>query len=1758
MKSFLKFSLLLIIFSANISTAQILSSTWLNPKPAGARYLDIDLSSITNAVAVGNEGVIVITTDSGNTWQTVESGTDNYLSSVSFTDQFNGFTLGENGIILKTTDGGFTWISQPTPTYIDFTASHFINSITGYAVGYETIAKYDNGSWTTLSHQYTSTYFFDVRFVNYQVGFACGLSGGDALLIKTTDGGGTWNEIEIPQVSGQLASMDFNTADRGWIISRDGELLRTTNGGNTWTLSFVTSKHIDEIEFKTSDYGLIVGEEGTVLESADSGKTWTNIHPLGITQPNYNSFDNSGTYILAVGDDGVINRSLNGGNSWSRKDENIFINSINTIQFLDSSLGFINVSENINSTIGIFKTTDGGISWNPSESGINENTINSMHFFSENLGFALTGDYLYKSTDAGNTWVEYYDFTQAFDVYSLFFLNQNIGWVLGGNEVYKTTNGGVSWTEHEIPAYNYGVNSIYFVNENRGFITQPNGRLLKSFDGGITWTREFLNISYALKGIAFTDDNNGWVAGYNGTLLRTTDGGVNWFHDDQDPDYDFNTIKFKNSLVGYIGGNNGALMYTTDGGNQWFNANSKFRSNNINSLEFIGQDNLYIGGQNGYLSLNTISDQGLYIQINTPNEGDNLTIGDTYNITWDSQNIDYVSIYYSTNNGINWKNIIYEYPASNGSYEWTVPYPRNNEIKIKVSAADNQSVSSESGTFSIDEPPLSWSALNYNTGNFLNDIAFTADQGWGISRHRVFRTTDDGDSWNEIYYNNSYWFKSILMHDDGSGIIAATEGKVFWTTDNGINWIEATTFVNEDLTCIAENSINTFIGGDNGALLMSTDGGEIWTDVYLDESHDIVDIEIPSDQNGYFILDYPAEDINEQFFYKTTDGGYSWEKTSFGYSLHGVKKISFVSDNVGYAINAYRILKTTDGGETWNNRGGLNFYPRDISFIDEDFGWISGFISVEVDGVFHSEAITIQTTDGGLTWNYRTNGIYNNSISKLFTLDNYTTYAMTNTKVLKYTGDETPMITVTSPNGWEYWRVETEHNITFDAVGIDYIKIDYSTNNGNTWSEVVSSVSSASDFLWNVPNTPSSECLVRVSSVDNPALYDISNNKFTIYDPTPVLDLTSPNGGEVLNYNDIYPITWEEANIYQVKIEYSIDGGNTWSQVISGFPASVGNYNWQVPNTPSGNCLIKIYDTYDAGLVDSSEAPFTINSTVQSLTIITPNGGDTLSVGSKYDINWSTGGSALLNKDAIQYTGKKKKNSKINSSEETANVFLEFSVDDGSNWIPIAGPVDAAANSYQWIVPNIPSNLCKVKIYDADDNSNMDISDAVFTISDDITLNNFYLSVDDKIGVPGDTVSLDFDLQIFDAVSFSSGLINVTGFYNQLDFLDADTSSGILSQFNSEFVVNDQDSLIKISFASASDIDSSGKLFSLKFLVMENSSGTVPVLIDSVLIDTGIYDVGIKNGSVQILEPFYGDVDLNSQVQPYDATVILKHLIGAYPPFNLQQQLNADVTIDETISAMDASIILQYTAELIDSLPHPFNIFPDGTIELPDYVDGNEPVIAVPVTVNNSNNVYSFEGSIKYDTSILQFENVNFSSELDGFVIQDTTGNEMLNFAAASSNGVDLNGTMMTFNFSKIDSSSNNNTLVYYDRMRLNEAAELTKFDSCLVDFTTNLDVSEMPDKFSLAQNYPNPFNPATKIRFTIPSSAFSRNTERENVSLIIYDILGNKVAALVNEPKSPGNYEIEFDGANLASGVYIYKLKAGSYSGIKKMILLK
>ncbi|MGE5848119.1 MAG: T9SS type A sorting domain-containing protein [Ignavibacteria bacterium] len=156
--------------------------------------------------------------------------------------------------------------------------------------------------------------------------------------------------------------------------------------------------------------------------------------------------------------------------------------------------------------------------------------------------------------------------------------------------------------------------------------------------------------------------------------------------------------------------------------------------------------------------------------------------------------------------------------------------------------------------------------------------------------------------------------------------------------------------------------------------------------------------------------------------------------------------------------------------------------------------------------------------------------------------------------------------------------------------------------------------------------------------------------------------------------------------------------------------------------------------------------------------------------------------------------------------------------------------------------------------------------------------------------------------------------------------------------------------------------------------------------------------------------------------------------------------------------------------------------------------------------------------------SLAQSNQVAWSSFSSGFGVSNSTNTRITSSIGVSFEGSTSNGT------SSISSGF------------------LANYGLIITDISDEPEI--IPIVYKLNQNYPNPFNPSTIINYQIPEESF--------VALKIYDVLGNEILTLVNEEKIAGSYKVSFDAGKLASGVYIYQLKAGTYVDTKKMILLR
>ncbi len=346
------------------------------------------------------------------------------------------------------------------------------------------------------------------------------------------------------------------------------------------------------------------------------------------------------------------------------------------------------------------------------------------------------------------------------------------------------------------------------------------------------------------------------------------------------------------------------------------------------------------------------ANSGSSIKIKSPNSGASLKVGTKLDIKWTAQNIEYILIELSLDNGSTWQKV-----TSNSNdflYSWVVPETNSSECLLRISDYDNPEVADTSGLFSI-YGILQWKMQQTNYNSVLQDI-YVANPSttWAAGYDGLIETTNDGESWSSKL--NGYCLFDVFFLDE-KGWAVGLNGNIFLTTNSGKNWVEQSSgfdFRFEKIFFADEN--NGYIIG-SGFLLKTIDGGQTWA-LQQPTEHVI--------ENMYFInKDTGWISGGEGVILKTTDGGATWNYQQLNGTNYGtLSSLYFIDENTGWAcgsgfdIGGGVILKTTDGGENWKlQHSGYNTFVYSVCFTNSNSGWAVG-----------DEGIMFSTVDGGANW----------------------------------------------------------------------------------------------------------------------------------------------------------------------------------------------------------------------------------------------------------------------------------------------------------------------------------------------------------------------------------------------------------------------------------------------------------------------------------------------------------------------------------------------------------------------------------------------------------------------------------------------------------------------------------------------------------------------------------------------------------------------------------------------------------------------
>jgi len=473
---------------------------------------------------------------------------------------------------------------------------------------------------------------------------------------------------------------------------------------------------------------------------------------------------------------------------------------------------------------------------------------------------------------------------------------------------------------------------------------------------------------------------------------------------------------------------------------------------------------------------------------------------------------------------------------------------------------------------------------------------------------------------------------------------------------------------------------------------------------------------------------------------------------------------------------------------------------------------------------------------------------------------------------------------------------------------------------------------------------------------------------------------------------------------------------------------------------------------------------------------------------------------------------------------------------DGTNWTSYTTGDGLAGNSIQYINFDPQGNIWIATYSGASvvkGHIQVTVPNHISALTGDI----IYVPVHVSGITPADS-AISFEMKmVYDNSVINFHSIDKTGYQAASFTLETNTAVG----------TGPLDTL-KIAGASSTPTDS-GIFLDVKFQVDAGSvKGDVSVFqIVEFRFNEGLPPAGLGDAGSVTNEEYhkYGDITEDGSITSFDAAQILQFVVGIITLDAVHQAI-ADVSGNSLVNSFDASLILQYTAGFITTFPAGLTFttksalppVPQGIIALKES-EKTHSGFTYNLYVENGAHIFSGQWELQYDRTMATFEGAELIDWKEDYILYSNDDDATLKIAFAGSTPIDGDGILIKLHFSGEPGEKNGLRVV---KASLNEQE---------IVMTT----AGIPSNFNLEQNYPNPFNPITTINYQVP--------EQTIVELSIYNILGQKVRTLVNENKSPGYYDITWNGRDdsgvpVASGIYFYRLKTESYIKTRRMVLIR
>jgi len=1001
---------------------------------------------------------------------------------------------------------------------------------------------------------------------------------------------------------------------------------------------------------------------------------------------------------------------------------------------------------------------------------------------------------------------------------------------------------------------------------------------------------------------------------------------------------------------------------------------------------------------------------------------------------------------------------------------------------------------------------INWISQTSGTTQFLWSVSFTdANNGTAVGNNgTILRTTNGGTNWTLQTSGTTNSLYCVLFTDLNIGTAIGANGTILRTTNGGTDWTQQSSGTTLNLVGVSftDSNIGTVVGRQ-GIILRTTDGGVTWTSQISGILSHLQSVCFTDSNNGTVVGDVGV-------ILSTPDGGINWIPQSSG-TMDVLWEVSFTDSNVGTVVGQRgTILRTTDGGTNWISQSSRTKYLG-VSFTDSDTGTVAGW-----------GGTILRTTDGGTSWTLQPSGTTRWLGGISFVGANNGTTVGEGGTILRTTDGGANWIQQTSGTTNNLYGVTFSDVNTGTAVG-DVGVILRTTNSGTNWALQSS-------------GTTHTLLSVSFSDVDNgTAVGDYGTILRTTDGGT---NWTSQSSSTLNSLRGVY--FTDENNGTAVGdggiILRAINGGAAWIQQTSGTTNNL--YSVSFNDMYSGTAVGDkgtILRTSDRGINWLPQLSGTTNH-LYSVSFIDANTGTT--VGWDGTILRTTNGGipppTWSNEITVEDAG----------GTESSEV-LTF-----GQHIDATDSIDASLGEYELPPPPFTGNFDSRYVLPTNPElgSLLDYRDSNPT--------EILWKLTFQPGSAGYPMSFSWDSTSFPEGTFYlkdriDGSFVFVNMKNQSSYVLTNpviTSLNINYKGNCSMVsINDEWNMLSVpvlvedmalsnlfptATSSAYGYDGSyveedtlatGKGYWLKFGPNEDIQICGALLGDTVQVNEGWNMFGVYEENI-----------FPSQITTTPSGIIATHFFGYEDGYNIAYTLQSGkgywvrVTEDGVFNLHSGDLLKGerqgQTAEVEEGW---------GRIKITD-------------SAGKSITLYVSEEEMESDLYELPpipptgIFDARYSS---GRIAEDLISEKII---LISSDKYPI--TIRAEGLSLTVRDRINGKLLNEE---LNTGEELTITNNKITSIEVTGTISGgLPVSYELYQNYPNPFNPSTTIKFAIPKES--------NVNLSIYNVLGELVSTLVNEEKKPGYYKYKFNASAFASGVYLYRIKAGSFIETKKMVLMK